>query len=301
MKRFRQMISAVFTVLAFCFLFANVITVNAADYVPGEVYVDGYYDVKENYKSSTKKRVVVGLTNTITVRHGEGDTVKKIKINKKNGMTAAVTNVQINGASDSYSTISFYTTKTGTYKLTITVTDATGKVKATKKLTVQVVANDSLIKKATFGNQVVKENSTTMSNGVKKITSKTNTKVKGTSGKLKITPNSQYKITGIIVAYVNDKGELVYKKIKNGGNVTLSKTYYYTQKSASGYGSRSEKKYTYIYISYKDKFYGNTVKYSVTTKRGRKEIKCVEVNKITGDKSVSYTKSSYSNLSLWQY
>lgn len=301
MKRFRQIISTTFTLLAFCFLFTNVTTVNAADYVPGNVYVDGYYDVKDNYKSTTKKRMVVDGTSTVTVDYGAGDSIKKVKVNKKSGLTAAVTSYRNGGNSNSYSMISLYASKTGTYKLTITVVDATGKTKATKKLTVQVVSNSSLIKKATFGSQVVEMNSSTMKNGVKKTTSKSNHKVKGTSGTLKITPNSQYKITGIIVVSVGSNGKYIYKKIKNGGKITLSKGYGYMYNSASGYGSRSSKKYTYVYISYKDKFFGDTVKYSITSKRGRKEIKCVRTDKMMGTKETTYLKIPSSQLSLWQY
>ena len=300
MKNLKKFFFAAVMCFAVGFIFNNTVTVFAADKVPGQIYIGGYYDVKDNYKSMLKYRVTVDNSSGFRVDYADGDSIAKVKVNKK-GLTTAVTEYYKGTNNNSYSYISFHGDKAGTYKLTITINDATGKKKATKKVTVQVVNNNSILKKATFGSQVVVSNETTMKSGTKKTVQKYNAKVKGASGSIKLTSNSQYKITGLIVVAVDANGKYTYKKVKNGGKITLSKGYESKSTSANGYNYRSDRKYTYIMASYKDKFFGDTVKYTITSKRGRKEVKCVEYDKATGRKSVYYSQYPSSIVTLWQY
>ena len=301
MRRFTKMMSVAFTLLAFCFLFGNVVTVNAAEKTPGKVYVEPVKTVKGKWVDTKKMRVVTDGTKTFDVEYAAGDSIKNLKVNKK-GLTAAVTYTY----SDSqeweeamgYSRITLYGTKPGTYTVSFTVVDINGKSRGKKKMTVQVVNSDSVTKKVTFGSQTVISDTVTYKNGTKKEVYKSNTKVKGSSGKLKVTPDSQYKITGLIVCYVDKNGKEVYKKVGNGANITLSKTYGYVSTS-TGASNRSDKKLTYVWISYKDTFTGDTCKCSITKARGVKEVKRVCKNKLTGRTTVSY--DAYANFGLWQY
>lgn len=300
MKSFKKIMSIAFTLIAFCFLFANVITVNAEEKTPGKVYVAPYQTVKGKWKDTTKMRVVTDQFAEFTVEYGEGDSIKNLKVNKK-GLSAAVTysyNEDRDYKDYGYSNITLYSTKPGKYKVSFNVVGADGKTVAKKSVTVQVVHSTELIKKATFGSQTVLANSVSLKNGTKKTTYKENRKVKGSSGKLKISPNSQYKITGMVVVSLDKNGKEVYKKIKNGGTVNLSKAYASLYRTPT-YKSQSGKKWTYVYVSYKDTFFGNTCTYSISKSRGVKEVKCVYKNKLTGSISISYNPGS--NFSLWQY
>lgn len=300
MKSLKTILSSVFAMLAVCFLFANVMMVQAEERVDGKVYVAPYENVKGKLKDTTKLRVLTDEFKSIRIHHGAGDKIQKLKVNKK-GLSAAVTTYSsdnITSRDYGYSYLEFYGTKPGKYKVSFSVVGVDGKTVAKKSITVQVVHSNATFKKISFGSQVVQLNTVTFKNGTKKIVNKSNTKVKGSSGVLRVTPNSQYKVTGIIVEYVDKNGKLVYKKIKNGGTVTLSKTYSRIEKSTTSY-SRSSKKYTTLYISYKDTFFGDTCKYSIVKNRGRKEVKRVYKNAQTGRTEVSY--SQYSSVDLWQY
>lgn len=112
--------------------------------------------------------------------------------------------------------------------------------------------------------------------------------------------NSQYKLKSIIVVSTDKNGKYTYKKVKNGGNINLSKALEYNSKDTSGYYEKGSKKYTYICLSYKDKFLGDTVTCTISKSRGIKEIKYVRKNGQTGSKSVSFNRTR-SDLILWQY
>lgn len=300
MKSYKKIMSIAFTLLAFCFLFANVITVSAEEKVPGKVYVAPYWTVKGKLKDTTKLRVVTDEFHEFKVEYGAGDTIKNLKVNKK-GMSAAVTYSRSENSEQKdygYAEITLHATKPGKYKVSFNVVDLDGKTVAKKSVTVQAVHSSAVIKKATFGKQTVLEQSATLKNGTKKKIYKENFKVKGSSGKMKVTPNSQYKITGIVVVSLDKDGKEVYKKIKNGGTVNLSKAYAYLYKTPD-YKSASSKKWTYVYVSYKDTFFGHTCTYSISKSRGLKEVKKVYKNKITGSSSVSYNPNA--DVSLWQY
>lgn len=303
MKKIKKLMLSAFTMLTFCFLFANVLTVNAkTSPVNGNIYINYGYDGKGNVKSQKKIRVTTysSTIDSFQVRYGSGDKIANLKVNKS-GLKAAVTDTE-NYSDYGRSYISLYATKAATYKITFDVVNSSNVKRGHYTVQVQAVNSDALIKKATFKGKTVLSNTGTIKKSVKTNSSKSATKVTGSSGKLKVTANSQYKITGIVAAYVNKNGTYSYKKLKNGKTLTLSKAYESSSTSAySGSSSRSAKKYTYIYVSYKDKFLGNTVTYSVSSARGRKEIKCVRKNGLLGTTTTTYSRCPSATFTLWQY
>lgn len=302
MKRFRNILKCAVAVLTLCLLWSTAITADAAAYKSGNVYINRWTDSKGNAKSYTKQRMVINGFASTDVEYASGDKITKLKVNKK-GLAAAVT-YEYDPGYEGYSaeaTISLCASKTGTYKVSFTVVDANNRKRGSYKVTVQVVANSEVIKKATFGKQVVEQNLTTVKKGTASTTHISNKKVSGKDGKLKITPNSQYKITGIVVQSVDKNGKWTYKKIKNGKKITLSRQYAYISKDPTGTNTSSRKKVTYIYVSYKDPFTGNTDTYSLTKSRGRKEIKNVWKNGKTGVKRVTYGRTLDYDFGLWQY
>ena len=305
MKRIKRIMTTAFTLFAFCFLFANVVTVNAeTSLTDGKVYVNYDYDVKGNVIQVKKMRIETFSedVDSFGVRHAAGDKVTNIKVNKK-GLEAKVIDTSSYEYSNyGYSYIGVYATKPGTYKVSFDVVDQNNKKRGHYTMQVQAVNSGSVIKKATFGKQTVVSNSASIKKGVKKTSSKGQTKVSGTSGKLKITANSQYKITGIVVVSVDKNGKYSYKKIKNGKKIALSKKYEESSSDAYyGTSSHTNKKYTYVYVSYKDKFLGHSLTYSITSARGRKEVKRVYKNGITGYKSTTYSRRPSATFELWQY
>ena len=300
MKRIKSTMLCMMALMTLSLMFVNVLTVQAAkEKTPGGVYVEAYTDSKGNVKEQKKFRAETYETTTIDVEYGPSNRIKDLKVSKK-GMTAKVTYEDSDPYYDGDATISLYPTKTGTYTVSFKVVDGNGKSRKSYKLKVLATNDDRLIKKATFGKKTVVQHSASIKNGTKKVVNKNSCKVSGKSGKLKITPNSQYKITGIVVATVGKSGQYSYKKIKNGRTISLSKAYAYSDTDAySSTHSRPSRKYTYIYVSYKDKFLGNSVTYSVSKKRGRKEIK--EVSSDRYGKSTYYSKNPGANITLWQY
>lgn len=303
MGKMKSFVTSTFTVLMFCFLFANVLTVHAeTSPVNGKIYINYGYDVNGNVKEQKKMRIstYADSVSSFDVRYGSGDKISNLKVNKK-GLEAQVVSTN-NYSSYGNAYIGVYATKPGTYKVSFDVVNSANQKRGRYTMQIQAVNSSALIKKAVFGKQTVVSNSASIKKGVKTSSSKESCKVKGTSGKLKVTANSQYKITGIIVVSVDKNGKYTYKKFKNGKKLTLSKKYEATSTSAySGTSSHSAKKYTYIYISYKDKFLGDSVTYSISSARGRKEVKCVTKNAFTGRRTTSYSRCPSATIALWQY
>lgn len=122
------------------------------------------------------------------------------------------------------------------------------------------------------------------------------------SGKLKIKADKGIKITSLIVATVNKDGKAVYKKVKNGGKISLSQALASKSTSINGYYSRSSRKHTYVYVSYKDKNLGTYTTYAVTNKHGVKQIKRTIKYASNSKKYVDYL--SYGNgysMDIWSY
>ena len=303
MEKMKSFVTSTFTVLMFCFLFANVLTVHAETApVNGKVYINYGYDVKGNVKEQKKMRIstYADSVSSFDVRYGSGDKISGLKVNKK-GLEAQVISSE-NRSNYGTAYIGVYATKPGTYKVSFDVVNSANQKRGRYTVQVQAVNSSAVIKKAAFGKQTVISNTASIKKGVKKSSSKESCKVKGASGKFKVTANSQYKITGILVVSVDKNGKYTYKKFKNGKKLTLSKNYEVTSTNAyNGTKSHSAKKKTYIYISYKDKFYGDSVTYSISGARGSKEVKCVTRDAFTGRRTTSYSRCPSATITLWQY
>ena len=303
MKKIKKIVFGVFAVLAVCLLSVNVQTVNAeTSPTDGKIYINYGKDGKGNVKEQKKVRITTYSESVsgFSVRYGSGDRIANLKVNKK-GLTAKVTDTE-NDSTHGSSYISLYATKPATYKVTFDVVNSNNVKRGHYTVQVQAVNSTALIKKATFKGKTVLSDTGSIKKGVKTTSSKSAKKVTGSSGKLKLTANSQYKITGIVVAYVNKNGTYSYKKIKNGKTLTLSKNYDYVSISAStGSTYHSDKKYTDIYVSYKDKFFGDTVTYSISSARGRKEIKRVSKDVFRGTTTTTYSRCPIATFYLWQY
>lgn len=304
MKTTKNITLSVFTMIAFWFFFVNVTIVNAEEpLVNGKIYINYGYDVKGNVKEQKKIRITTYSDGIMSfdVRYGKGDKISNLKVNKK-GLEAGVTDTYDKLEYDS-SSISVYATKPATYKVSFDVVNSNNVKRGHYTVQVQAVNTDSVIKKAVFGKQTVISNTGSIKKGVKKNSSKSSCKVKGKSGKLKVTANNQYKITGIIVVSIGKNGRYEYKKLRNGGKLTLSKNYDLTATNA-GFGEtrHSLKKCTYIYVSYKDKFFGNTMTYSISKARGKKEVKSVFKDAFSGRKRIEYiNEPRFTDIELWQY
>lgn len=306
MKRIKSTMLCMMALMTFSLMFVNVLTVQAAkEKTPGGVYIESYTDSKGNVKEQKKFRITTYNTETFDVEYGPNNKIKSLKVNKK-GMTAKVTKKYSDDDDyDYYSTISLCATKAGVYTVSFKVVDGKGKTRKKCKVKVLAADNNSLIKKATFGKKTVMLHSSSIKGGAKETVTKDSGNVSGKSGKLKITPNSQYKITGMVVVSIDKNGKYSYKKVKNGKKITLSRKY----KKGSGLYKRPAKKETYIYVSYKDKFLGNlgnSETWSVSKKDGKKVLKQVYSTK--SGKSTYYYSDSFgdrfyntADITLWQY
>lgn len=241
-------------------------------------------DINTNARLSVKSSKPSALKAVMT-EYNYVDDVKRDLSNGSEGIVNA--------------TISLYATKTGTYTVTVTATLKDGTIRQ-QKIKVLVTAATGAYKKIKYGKKTVMSKSAQIKKGQLKTKESQSLRVTRKSGKLTVTPNSQYKITGIIVETVDKKGKAVFKKVKNGKNIKISKSYDYLSTDASdNYYSKSTRKFTYVYISYKDKFTGDTYTYSITKNRGRKEVKLVATDKRTGRKTVDYKPGA--SLYLWDY
>ena len=291
------------TAFAICFLFANVLNVQAYTYedkAKNGVYIEAVRNVKGKWVNNTKQRISTFSIASIDVEFPEKSTIRNLKSNKK-GLEVKQTYYNGN-IIDYYSygkaTLSLYATKTGSYKVTFDVYNKDG-VKLQKcTLNILAVNDNNVIKTATLGKTKLRTSKATVKNGELTLSRSYVDKVSAKSGKLKVTGNSKYKITGLVVQGTDKNGKIYMKKIKNGKNIALSQDYEYGYHSG-GHSYRGSRKYTYIYVSYKDTFTGNSVTYSVSSKRGKKEVVRTEKNKLTGTTEVIYDPSA--TLTLWNY
>ena len=319
MKRLRKMAGSLITAFAICFLFANVLNVQAytrENKVKDAVYIDAVRNAKGKWVNNTKRRIDTFSIEQIKVEFAVNGTIRNLKSNKK-GLEVKQTEYDADAGSHylydansnyigsfDYGTaeISLYATKAGSYKVTFDVYNQAG-VKL-KKCTVNILAaNDNdVIKTATLGKTKLRTSKATVKNGELTLSKSSINKVSAKSGKLKVTGNAKYKITGLVVSGVNKNGKEYFKKYKNGKNIALSQAYEYSERDANGSSSRTSKKYTYIYVSYKDTFTGDSVTYNVTQKRGKKEVVCTSKNKLTGVTKTTYNdEDSISVITLWNY
>ena len=214
---------------------------------------------------------------------------------------AGQTNYQKVDATDyeySEAVIQLDSTKKGNYSVKIKVGSKTTTVK------VYVTDNPRAVAQVKLGKSVLKKVSRKASS--KSITEAeqsnfyVSSKVK--SGKLKVSATKGYKITGMVVAYVNKDGKAIYKKVKNGKKITLSQALAYRSTSTYGYYSKVSKKRTEIFVSYKDSYTGYSVTYAPVKKGGLNKIK--RTIKKTGDstKYVDYlTYGSSDSTDIYAY
>ncbi len=255
---------------------------------------DGYtVDETDTYSDGTTStyKITYDLYND---GHGKGWYYEK-------NWVAGQTNYKKVRATDyeySEADIQLDSTKKGTYSVKIKVGSKTTTVK------VYVTDNTTPVSQMKLGKSVLQKVSRKASS--KSITEAeqsnfyVSSKVK--SGKLKLSATKGYKITGMVVAYVNKDGKAVYKKVKNGKKITLSQALAYRSTSTRGYYNKDSKKRTQIFVSYKDSYTGYSVTYAPVKKGGLSKIK--RTIKFTGDstKYVDYlTYGSDDSTNIYAY
>ena len=306
MKKMKGLLAAVMAVLSLSLLIPTIAPVQAA--TTEKVYVNGTktYDSKTGkyvYKNGGKKKIISTLSQGSIMVYSVGGVseVKKLKVNKS-GLKAKITHTMTtkyeNSANDSTreSTISLYATKKGTYKVTFKVASKSYSV------TVKAVTSSAPYKKVTYGSSVIYE--TTIIDGDLGSTSFSSgrSKVSSSSGKFTVEANkdASYVVTGLVVATANAKGNPSYKKVKNGGKITLSKGKMKHTEGDIEYVSA--KKYTHVYVSYKNTWTNESVTYSVAKDPSTKKnaVKCV-VKDGNGNKTTTYWSYGYdSDFSIWK-
>ena len=286
-------------ILTMVFVPGAVSDAKSTKYNAGKVYLAPSYiygdTASTKWKSVPKKRLEVYSTGYMYVYYGALTSITDVKVNK-NGLVAKAL---YTGTSYGrrYGEIGLQANKPGTYKVSF-------KINGVKKCSFTVFAYNvnSVYKTVKFGGQTVYKLTGSYKKGVQTIKGIEKTKIKKKSGRLKVTPGSGYKITGIVVTTSNGKkGAITAKAYRNGANIKVSKKPSYSNYS-NGNSSKSEKKYTGIYISYKDTKYGSYVKYSVTKKHGTTEIKRVYKD-MYGNVSTSYSLPSTGggSFQLWSF
>ncbi len=145
--------------------------------------------------------------------------------------------------------IGVWSKKPGKYTVSFDVADKAGKVKEHKAVTVKVYldkATKSPVKKITYhGKSMWDENFYDAVSMPK-------------SGKLKVTMNKGFQLTGIRLEKRGKDGNYTYSSVKNGKKITLS-TNVYSYKS-DRYSRTDMDAGTYVEISYKNKKTGETGK-----------------------------------------
>lgn len=236
--------------------------------------IEDAYTVEETY---TKYDGTTGTYTRTYDLHNDGR--GKGWYYEKNGADGQKNYQKVNATDYEYSeaVIQLDSTKKGNYSVKIKVGSKTTTVK------VYVTDNTTPVSQVKLGKSVLKKVS-------RKASSKSITEAKQSnfyvsskvkSGKLKVSATKGYKITGMVVAYVNKDGKAIYKKVKNGKKITLSQALAYRSTSTYGYYSKDSKKRTQIFVSYKDSYTGYSVTYAPVKKGGLNKIK--RTIKKTGD------------------
>lgn len=312
MKKFKQLMKLAAFLFAFSFLFTICTTAEAASSQKpeGQIFVNPYYNSYKGtytWKSVTKMRVTENSIDSFDVYYGrQGDYISDLKVNKK-GLTAEVTYHDSSEWSsysyDCYGVISLAADKQGTYKVSFKVRKADGSIAGSYSVKVYCIRNSGIyntakLNKTTIYKRIVKKKGNTTTRNTK-----SNYKVSSTlkSAKLKLTANKGYSITGMLVVSTNANGKKVVKSVKNGKSINLSRQYSYRTYKEDGTSSRSNRIYTNIFVSYKDKYLGTYVKYSATKKHGIKEIKRVEKCPDGTVNTSYYDIDDYGDITLWRY
>lgn len=296
MKRFKRFMKWATVMFAFSFVFSFCITSQAAERKKGVVYVNPLDNI-----SVLKMRMEENSFSSFSVYYAEkGDYIADVKTSKKN-LRAEVTD-QTNSSDSGDATITLYSAKEGNYTVSFSVRKSDGSVRGTYKMKVYCTKNSFIYNKIMLNKTAIYQSRTKKSGGTTTRSVKSNYKISSglKSAKLKVTPNKGYSITGITVISVAKNGNYSYKTIKNGKKINLSQKYEYEGRSTGSYKARSAKKITYVYISYKDKYLGSSVKYSITKTHGVKEIKKV-TKRANRQTSTSYSKVPAADIKLSAY
>lgn len=328
MKQIKKLMKFVAFMFVVGVLFANTTTAEAAisKRAEGAIYVnpqyhhyeydgawgDDYNGSEMIWKNVTKIRMGQNSETSFYVYFGrEGDYISDVKVNKK-GLTAGVTyqdNDYYTYYKDStysydgcYGEITLISQKKGNYTVSFNVRKADGSVAGSYKVKVYAY-NGGVYSQAKLGSKVVYKQ--TISHKKDTLTTKTKSTYKVAnslkSAKLKLTANKGYSITGLVYVSYNANGKPVAKKVKNGRTIKLSQQYAYRSYNSNGTSSKSQRMWTYVYVSYKDKYLGTYTKYSVVKRHNTKMIKCV-VKDQTGQVSTSYCNlGNYADMSFWRY
>lgn len=195
--------------------------------------------------------------------------------------------------------IQLTSTKAGNYTVSISANGQTRKL----KVSVTAYGGDRVVS-ATLGKTTLKKSARKASDKASTMSYVSDYRISSSlkSGKLKIKADKGIQITGLIVATVNKDGKAVYKKVKNGGKISLSQNLASKSTLVSGYYNRSSRKHTYIYVSYKDKNLGTYTTYAVTNKHGVKQIKRTIKYASDSKKYVDYlTYGNGYSMDIWSY
>jgi len=309
MKKLRQLLTVATLVLALGFVFMNCREVDAApaQRVEGVVYINPPSNGGTVWKSVKKMRMEENSNASFKIYFGNaGDYISDVKVNKK-GLKAGVTNqYSINwsaGTGSCYGTIGLRAEKSGTYKVSFKVRNQAGAVKKSYTMTVSCTDNMAVFKEIKIGSQTAYKRTVSKKGTTYTTKYLSNYKIPSsmTSAKLSITPNKGFSITGVIVVYRDKNGVPKTLKTKNNRNIKLSQQYNTRSYGSDGVCSKPSKMWTEVFASYKDKYLGTYVQYSVVKKSGVKMIKRVE--KLSdGTKKTGYYNISYAggNISFWR-
>jgi|GEM_PF-4554050 len=207
----------------------------------------------------------------------------------------------------------FYATKAKKYTATITATLSSG-AKLTKKVTVYAGPKDDPVASMKLDKTKLVDVSEKIKKNTKTTTESSTLGAYGCyadkeSGKLSLKANGQYELTGAVVVTVNNKNKLTYtklskKQVKKGKKITLSKGYVrndVVNLITDSYTNNSQVKETYVFVSYKDKITGETVKKSIDKKsKGYTTIKTV-TKEADGTKDTSYSALPSADYVIYQY
>ena len=239
MKKVQKMLAGI--VLLLCLTMGVSISAHAATVIPSKV---------RGYPKSINR---ISLTL-------EKD--QYIKITSAKNLKAKVVYENWNTTTDAYNTssnasISYYTAKTGTFKISFDIYRASTGKKLKSKTIVAYVKSDSPIKSF-------------LVNG---STSYQSHFISGKTAKIKVTMNKGYTLKKLEVGTYKapvakenrkESGEPVYKTFKNGGKITLGNNcYYYSSDSTSNYNNQTSKYHylntdlfpeTVVRVTYVDKY-----------------------------------------------
>lgn len=252
-------------------------------------YKKGVY-ISPSYLYNSSKWVSTKVVrNTVYTSGGfyvylpeRGDTIANLKATKNKAIVridhTGSTSIQT-GTTYTYVPyvyVSYRTNKPGTINITFKIKKADGKYRSKKvhKFTVISTLNGSAIKNINFAGHTIYDTKTVIKNKIKTTKTVSDYRTGLSSGRFYVTPNEGYKITGLVVATTEKDGSLKARSYANGATIPTSQNPEFGSFSG-GSESGTTRKYTYIYISYKDTKLHTASKYSVVNVHGTQEIKCV--------------------------